>query len=102
MTIIKIEPYDNGAHANQSGNFATIPDGWIEIPSDTIIPDTFPFVNLTLDENNKFKSIEANQTTYDAAAAKAAEDAKNVQPTEQEKIQANVDYLAVMTGVELI
>lgn len=102
MTIIKIEPYDNGAHANQSGNFVTIPDGWIEISSDIIMPDTFPFVNLTLDENNKIKSIEANQTAYDAAATKAAEDAKNIEPTEQEKIQANVDYLAVMTGVELI
>lgn len=34
---------------NQTYNGATVPDGWAVIPDNMSIPDTFPFVNLTVD-----------------------------------------------------
>ena len=58
MFIIEIEPLDNGAHRNQTGTFRTIPDGWAEVPSSIEIPDTFPFVNIEV-ENGVVTSMTA-------------------------------------------
>ena len=55
--IIKLEPYENGAHANQSTAPRVIPEGWAVIPDDMEIPSTFPFVNLTIDENGNITDI---------------------------------------------
>ena len=49
MLIIEITALENGAHRNQSGDFRTIPEGWAEVPSSIEIPDTFPFVDITVD-----------------------------------------------------
>lgn len=49
MKIIEIAPLSNGAHRNQTGQFSTISDGWAQIPDDMPIPETFPFVTLTVD-----------------------------------------------------
>lgn len=49
MNIIEIIALSNGAHRNQTYNGATVPDGWAVIPDGMEIPDTFPFVNLTVD-----------------------------------------------------
>ena len=49
MTIIKIDAASNGAHQNQTGKLLTVPDGWARIPDDMPIPNTFPFVILTVD-----------------------------------------------------
>ena len=58
MRIIEIQPLDNGAHRNQTGNFTTIPTGWAEIPADVAIPETFPFVDLVV-EGRKVVSMTA-------------------------------------------
>lgn len=49
MWIIEIEPLENGAHRNQSGKVLSAPEGWAYIPDDLEIPDTFPFVELTVE-----------------------------------------------------
>ena len=49
MLIIEITALDNGAHRNQTGTFRTIPAGWAMIPDSMEIPDTFPFVDITVD-----------------------------------------------------
>lgn len=49
MKIIEITALDNGAHRNQTGTFRTIPAGWAMIPDNMEIPDTFPFVDITVD-----------------------------------------------------
>ena len=49
MKIIEITALDNGAHRNQTGTFRTIPAGWAMIPDSIDIPDTFPFVDITVD-----------------------------------------------------
>ena len=51
MRIIEITALDNGAHRNQEGVFATIPDGWAVVPSTMAVPDTFPFVDIEVDGN---------------------------------------------------
>lgn len=50
MIIIEIAQLENGAHNNQSWftNYA-IPEGWAKIPDGMEVPDTFPFVNITVD-----------------------------------------------------
>ena len=49
MRLIKIEPYANGAHANQaSSGTVNVPDGWAVIPDGMELPDTYPFVELTV------------------------------------------------------
>lgn len=50
MTIIEIAPLENGAHRNQSGTIRTVPEGWAVIPDTITIPDTFPFVDITVAE----------------------------------------------------
>ena len=47
--IIKTEPFINGAHANQSRTPTTIPEGWAVVPDGFCIPDTFPFVNIEVE-----------------------------------------------------
>lgn len=49
MLIIEIDALENGAHRNQNGTFATIPDGWVEVPEGTEIPESFPFVDVEID-----------------------------------------------------
>ena len=49
--IIKIEAYENGAHANQSTTPKIIPAGWAIIPDGINLPDTFPFVDITVEGN---------------------------------------------------
>lgn len=49
MKLIEITALSNGAHRNQTYNGATVPDGWAVIPDGMAVPDTFPFVNLTVD-----------------------------------------------------
>lgn len=50
MKIIKIEPYDNGAHANQTSSATfPVPPGYAFIPDDMPIPDTFPFVDIEVE-----------------------------------------------------
>lgn len=52
MRIIEIEPFENGGHGNQEieGTLKTIPEGWAVIPDDMEIPDTFPFVDIEVED----------------------------------------------------
>lgn len=51
MTIIKIVPHANGAHANQTTMtpLPEIPEGWAVVPEGMEIPDTFPFVGIEVE-----------------------------------------------------
>lgn len=60
MKIIEIAILDNGAHRNQSGNIRTVPEGWAVIPQDIIIPSSFPFVNIEV-ENGIVVSMTARE-----------------------------------------
>lgn len=48
MIIVEIAALPNGAHRNQTWDSAVPPDGWAIIPDGMEIPQTFPFVNITV------------------------------------------------------
>lgn len=48
--IIEIEPLCNSSHRNQSWDLPIPPEGYAIIPDDMVIPETYPFVNITVDE----------------------------------------------------
>ena len=49
MQMIEIIALDNGAHRNQTYP-GVLPEGWAIIPFHMEIPDTFPFVDITVEE----------------------------------------------------
>lgn len=49
MKMLEIAALENGAHRNQTYH-GVLPDGWAIIPEDMEIPDTFPFVDITVEE----------------------------------------------------
>ncbi len=72
MKIIEIDACSNGAHRNQTLDFEIpVPDGWAVIPDDMAIPDTYPFVNITV-EDNTVVSMAAG-VVPEAASPTAAE-----------------------------
>lgn len=51
MTIIEIQPLDNGAHNNQTtSGVIPVPDGWAILP-DSIDTPNFPFGDITVDDS---------------------------------------------------
>lgn len=58
MTIIRIEPYENGAHDNQSIDGVTpetfpVPEGYAVLPKELGAPETlenFPFGDITTED----------------------------------------------------
>ncbi len=91
--IIKIEACENGAHLNQSVTPQAVPAGWAVVPDGMEIPETFPFVGVT--------SENGVVTGLTAGTVPEAELPPDTAVTELERLRADVDYIAVMTGVEL-
>lgn len=102
MRLIEIKTLDNGAHNNQTinGIITLIPDGWAIIPDNLEIPETFPFVNIIIDDNGIVTTIEANQEAYDAA--KISEEEIESTPSVQDDIDTMlVDQEYRLTLLEL-
>ncbi len=112
MRIIEINALDNGAHRNQRGNFKVVPDGYAVIPEDMETPN-FPFGEIetkdedvieveTIDGEEVEKVIGTRKvvTTWVAGTIPEVKE-ENFAPTETEKLRADIDYIAIMTGVEL-
>ena len=96
MKIIEIKALGNGGHRNQeSNNFLVIPSGWAVVP-DGIETENFPFGEVTVEEINGVATV----TNWTAGPIPTYE---KVEPpvTETEKLRADIDFLALMTGVEL-
>ena len=50
MNIIKIVSLDNGAHENRCSPWeAIVPDGWAYIPENVELPDSYPFVDIEVE-----------------------------------------------------
>lgn len=59
MRIIQIAENELGGHLNQETTTDVIvPEGWAVIPDDMAIPETFPFVRITV-RNGVVKSMVA-------------------------------------------
>lgn len=89
MLIIEIAAQSNGAHRNQTGTFRTLPEGWAEVPSSIQIPDTFPFVDITVDGQTV--------TSMTAGVVPEPEPEPTPAPTQLDCIEAQITYTAMMT-----
>jgi len=95
MRIIEIKAFENGGHRNQSGGLSTVPNGWAVIPDD-METENFPFGDIEVEEIDGVMMV----TKWIPGIIPEPE------PTEEpisdvEQLRADVDYIAVMTGVEL-
>ena len=95
MRIIEIAQQDNGSHRNQSGDLKIIPEGWAVIP-DNMETKNFPFGEVEIEEIDGIMTV-TKWITGEIPETKELE--KSI--TETEQLRADVDYIAVMTGVEL-
>ena len=95
MQIIEIAALSNGAHRNQSisGTFSTIPDGWAIVPDGMEIPETFPFVDLMVEDG-----VVTSMTAVDMPEQ---EPEPKPQPTQLDRMEAQVAYTAMMTDTLL-
>lgn len=107
MKIIQISANPSGSRpALQDWGSPVAPAGYALCPDEffDVFYSTSPagFVNITV-ENNVVTSMEVNQEALDAYIASLPEPGPEVdpEPTAEEQLRADVDYIAAMTGVEL-
>ena len=93
MRIIEITALDNGAHRNQNGGLSVVPEGWAVIPDSMTIPDTFPFVNITVKDGVV--------TSMTAGTMPDPEPEVEPAPSQLDMIEAQVTYTAMMTDTLL-
>lgn len=96
MTIIEIAALSNGAHRNQTGTSSAIPDGWAIIPDGMETPN-FPFGEVEVAEINGVMTV----TKWTAGTIPEPEPEPEPEPTELDQLRADMDYIAMETGVEL-
>lgn len=96
MRLVEIKALDNGAHRNLTvDGIIDIPNGWAVIPDDMEF-ENFPFGDVEVEE------IDGVMTVTDWVVGKMPISEKHEEPiSETEQLRADVDYLAVMMGVEL-
>lgn len=113
MYIIQIEPFENGARPPlQSWNSAVQPDGYAfcdEAQKDVFYSTTpAGFVNIEIGEEQGYKvvtHIEVNQAALDAyneyIASLPEPEEVIPEPTQLDRIEAQVAYTAMQTGTTL-
>lgn len=94
-TIIEIAPLENGAHRTQRGDFNLIPDGWVALPDSLqeIYDVAVPFFDLAIEKGTLIAITPTTKPKPDIT--------KPSDPTPEEKLRADVDYLAALQGVAL-
>lgn len=106
MRIIRQLPNDGGAYpAIQEGNFRSVPEGYALWP-DNLSTESFyehnGFVTITIQDGIVQSYVPNLDAWADWKASLPPEEPEAAAaPTEQEQLRADVDYLAIMTGVTL-
>ena len=95
MHMIEIEALDNGAHRNQTYS-GFLPDGWA-LDKNGICVENFPFGEVNAEEIDGIMTI----TNWKPLPIPEPEPETPTVPTELEQLRADVDYIAMETGVEL-
>lgn len=94
MQIIEINALPNGAHNNQTCHGKLL-EGWAYIPDDMELPESFPFVNITVD-GDTVTGMETNQEAWDAVLAeRAARQAEKEAVESEPSIQDDIDAMLV-------
>ncbi len=101
MLIVRLEPCENGALPNQTiyPALPEIPEGWAVVPPELEerAAELLPWVRPEV-KDGKIVGVSDNA---EARAAAEAEEPCEEPPTEVEQLRADLDYYAIMTGVEL-
>lgn len=104
MIIIEINSLSNKAHRNQIGNFPQIPEGWALIPEDMIIPDTFPFVDIEVEEVTYYNESEEPYTMMTVTSMIAGEvpgpDIDSLITSKVEEIRTECNK-AIISGIDV-
>ena len=95
MLIIEIDALDNGAHRNQTYH-KIIPDGWA-VDRNNLCTENFPFGEVVAEEIDGVMTV----TKWTPGEIPEPEQEPKPEPTELEQLRADVDYIAMETGVEL-
>lgn len=97
LTIIEIEARADGGHGLQSQSHRTECwlEGWIAVPPqlEKVAWDCCGYCELDI-RNGVLVGLTPGQVPEPGSAPEA-------EPTELERLRADLDYLAIMTGVEL-
>ena len=96
MKIVEIAALDNGAHRNQSGGVSVVPEGWARLPDDLATPN-FPFGTVTAENIGGVMTV----TSWVPGVIPEPEPEPEPAPTEMEQLRADIDYIAMETGVVL-
>ena len=100
MRIIEIAALENGAHRNQSGFVGDVPAGWAAIPDGMEVPETFPFVVITV-EDGVVTEMEAGivPDVPDSSGQKPSiEDRVTALEAEAEQAKADREALNILLG----
>ena len=95
MQIIEIAALENGAHRNQTGEFTFIPFGWAVVP-DALVMENFPFGEAVAENINGVPTITGWTPGIVPDVVEPV-----AEPTELERLRADVDFIAMEMGVEL-
>ena len=98
MRMIEIVALDNGAHRNQTLH-GKLPIGWALIP-DNMECENFPFGEVTAEEINGVMTV-TEWTPLPIPEMPEPVESVQSEPTALEQLRADVDYIAMETGVEL-
>lgn len=96
LTIIELSAREDGGHGLQSQSHRTECwlEGWVAVPEDLVQAawDCGGYCSLALDEDGALVGLTPIPRPAEPEAA----------PSEVEQLRADVDYLAALTGVELV
>lgn len=95
LTIIEIEAREDGGHGlqSQSHRKECWLEGWVAVPEalESAVWECGGYCELELDEEGRLVGITPTQRP----------EPPQPEPTEEEQLRADVDFIAAMTGVEL-
>ena len=94
MRILEIKTQKNGSHSNHDFH-GVVPNGWAVIPNDLETPN-FPFGEVTAEEIDGVMTV----TKWVAGTMPEYEEPEK-SVTAIEQLRADIDYLALMSEVEL-
>ena len=100
MKIIEIKALPNGAHRIQKWNSKNIPKGFAVIPDGMVIENS-PFGEVIVAELDGVMTVINWVPSNAPRPFPNLEDEPNSGAGTIEQLRADVDYIAIMTGVEL-
>lgn len=98
MTIIKIEPNENGSHANQTIN-GTVPvtEGWAVVPDNVIVLENFPFGEATVEDIDGTPAV----TGWTPLPMPESQPEPETEPTQLDRMEAQATWTALRTDTLL-